>query len=333
MARFTRWAVVLSGLVVGLALLGTQAARAGPSATVYLPLVMNSHPSSVSSAKPPTDPSYYVSSTSPSDAFHLGCLQGEADARISPHPNSLVILDFGGQLADGSGSLLINGTAVSNAQVAAIAEAFSHGYWYCTGDDLTSTLWLGIGTNNSYYDVSASGGATWARVVAAVAASNHANGYDSQVVAEGANDIEPDWESVADSRAWVDGYAAQTSSFYVNYGSADGCPDDTYLDAFCSNGWTQDDVWYVSWGARTAQALPEIYAPVNAGQWTMIGREGAWYHGSSGKIQFSGPLDTYPLWPDSNSADQAWEQFTTDLNQDPSTAQSMPYSVEIQSQG
>ena len=307
-------------------------ARAGSGATViYLPLVFNSGSESLSQTKPRTDPSYYITTTDTNTAYNLGCSQGASDASVSPPPNSLVVLDFGGQLADGSGTLLINGGPITNGQIEAVAEEFSYGYWYCTGNDLTSVLTLAIGTNNSYFDVSASGGATWAQVVGAVVAANRSNGYASQVVAEGANDIEPAWDTTAHTEAWVNGYAANAPALYVDYGSADGCPTNSASDATCykSNGWSQYDVWYVSWGAGPARALPEIYYSVNAGQWAMIGLYGAESRGSGGKIYFSGPLDQYPLWTTSNTSDQAWSQLWSALNGNSATAEGMPYSAEI----
>jgi hypothetical protein len=38
------------------------------------------------------------------------------------------------------------------------------------------------------------------------------------------------------------------------------------------NNWTQEDIWYVSWGADPAFPLPEIYATdgVNAWQWQQM---------------------------------------------------------------
>lgn len=282
--------------------------------TVYLPLVANQS-SPVNHSKPQTSASYYILSSDPNRAYSAGCQQGLADARTSPPTNSLVVLDFGGQFADGSGSLLI-GTAlkVTNAQIEAIAEAFAHGYWYCTGSDYSSVLTLVIGTNNSYYDVNYNGGQTWARIVADVAAYDQSKGYAAQVVAEGGNDMEPAWADVTSSRAWVDGFASLGSAFDFDYGSADSCSTSSYLNGSCANGWSQSDVWYVSWGASAARALPEIYYANNAAQWTMLALYGAEFHGSSGSISFSGPLDTYPLWTSSNTADQAWQQLLNDLN-------------------
>lgn len=318
----------LAGLVIAVG--GARLAQAGPGWSVFLPVVLNGRPPPASQVKPPTDPSFYITTTDPSDAYNLGCSQGVSDASFSPPVNSLVVLDVGGQRPDGSGTLLVDGVDASNAQIEAIGEAFAHGYWYCTGTaDLTSVLSLVIGTNNSYYDVSATGGNTWASVVAAIAAADRAAGYDSQVVVDGGNDLEPGWDSAGNSEAWANGYTAAASTFYVDYGSADGCPMDSAVGAACAGDWTQHDVWYVSWGAGAARALPEIYVSGNASQWAMLGLYGADYEGSGGEIFFSGSLDTYPLWTGSNTSEQAWSEFWTDLNGNPATAQDMPYSAEM----
>lgn len=327
------WAAASRAPATGLLIFVVIAAGTAPALawSVYLPVVRNQQSPGAGHAKPPTDPSYYVLSTDPGRAYTLGCQQGWADAQTSPPADSLVVLDFGGQLADGSGSLLVSGTPVTNAQIQAIAEAFAHGYWYCTGTDYTSVLTLVVGTNNSYYDVSYSGGRTWASNVAAIAASNKSNGYNAQVIVEGGNDIEPAWADAASSEAWVDGFASVGSAFSFDYGTADSCPTNSYLNGRCDNGWSQYDVWYVSWGALAAQALPEIYFPVNASQWTMIALYGAEFHGTGGTVAFSGPLDTYPLWPSSNTADQAWSQLWTSLNDYPPTAAQplYQYSTEM----
>jgi hypothetical protein len=226
-------------------------------------------------SKPVTDWSFYVTTPDTSSAYNLGCNQGSFDASLSPVANSLVVLDFGGQFADGSGSLLINGVPVTNSQIEAAAESFSAGYWTCTGADTTSVLMLAVGTNNSYYDVNSSGGSTWAQVVSDIRASNQANGYDAQVSVGAANDMEPSWDTAANTENWVNGYVSINPAWYVNYGSADGCPSNSSSDAPCNNGWRQYDVWWVSWGAPPAYPLPEIYYQVNANQWTMISLYGA----------------------------------------------------------
>src|SRR5437016_5660561 len=146
-------------------------------------------------AKPVTAWSYYVNSGSTSTAYTLGCNQGKSDKTY--HQNSAAFLDFGGQLSNGSGTLLLNGSTMSNGQIEAVAEAMAHGYWMCTGSDTTTVFRIGIGTNNSYYDVSYSGGQTWSNVVTAAENSIKISGYSSQAIMYGANDIEPSWSSAS----------------------------------------------------------------------------------------------------------------------------------------
>jgi hypothetical protein len=278
-------------------------------------------------ATPMTDWSFYITTPDTEIAYNLGCNQGAFDASFSPVADSLVVLDFGGQLPDGSGSLLTNGVAVSNGQIEAVVEAFSAGYWVCAGSDTTSVTMIGVGTNNSYFDVNFSGGSTWAQVVADIIASNQANGYDAQVSVGGANDIEPSFDTAANTEAWVDGYTSINPAWYVNYGSADGCPTNTATNGACNNGWRQFDVWWVSWGALPAYPLPEIYFQVNANQWTMISLYGAQFQG--GKMGFFGPLDENDLAPSTLTSDQAWNALWNDLNSHPETAEDMTYSGQI----
>lgn len=288
------------------------------------------HPAFAVQAKPPTDWSFYMKTTSTSTAYNLGCNQGKFDSGQSPVVNSEVVIDFGGQNSSGSGTLMINGVSISNSQIEAVAEQFSYGYWVCTGGDTTSVLKLGLGTNNSYYDVSSSGGNTWANVVAAVRSSNHTNGYDSQVNVGGANDIEPSWASWSSTKAWIDGYAGVNPAYYLNYGSADGCPSTSSGNGACNNGWNQYDVWYACWGSPPAFPTPEIYYGVNAQQWAMISLYGAQHQ--SGRVYMQGPWDEYDLDTSTLTSTQAWNDLWTDLNNNSATTQSMPFSFQIHSE-
>jgi hypothetical protein len=91
----------------------------------------NVHPAFAVQSKPPTDWSFYIYAANNSDAYTLGCNQGKFDASYSPSVNSEVVLDFGGQNSTGSGTLMTNMVAISNAQIEAYAEQFSDGYWTC----------------------------------------------------------------------------------------------------------------------------------------------------------------------------------------------------------
>jgi hypothetical protein len=278
-------------------------------------------PALATPAKPPTDWSFYISSTSTSTAYTLGCNQGDFDASHSD-ANSEVFLDFGGQIS--GGTELINGTDVSNGTIESIAEQFASGYWVCTGADTTSNLNLAIGTNNSL-DVGTSYGETWAGVVNTV--STWVADNAGQVSVWGGDDIEPGFGSESAAIDWSNGFGDDTSALYLNYGSADGCPESSYGNGGCNNGWDQYDVWYVSWGSAPAVTAPEIYESAQASQWTMICLYGA--NHQTGEVFYQGPLDENDLDSSTYTSTQAWDALENDLNAYSSCAQTMPYSLEI----
>ena len=284
-------------------------------------------------AKPQTDWSFYIYSTSTTTAYNLGCSQGKFDASFSPVVNSEVILSFGEQYnSDGSGGVvLLNNTVISNAQVEGLAEAFAHGYWYCTGSDSTSVLNLAIGTSN-YGNATPASGKTWANDVAAVQASNRSNGYASQVGMLGAYDMES-WcpnhcVTPSGAMAWESGFGSVSGGYkYLDYGSADGCPQTTASNGGCSGGWKQSDYWYLSWGATPALPVPEIYVTAQAQQWAMISLYGAQSQGA--RLYMQGPLDEYDLDTTTLTASQAWSYLWTNLNNNAATTDTPPYSLEI----
>lgn len=283
-------------------------------------------PAQAAPAKPPTDWSFYILSTSTSTAYNLGCNQGHFDAN---HGNidSEVFLDFGGQNSAASGTKLINGTNISNGTVEAIAEQFVYGYWVCTGADLTSYVHFGIGTNNSFYSVNSTGGQVWGRVVNAV--GSWVSAHAGQAFVWGANDIEPSWSSASGAINWAKGFDSTTGALYLNYGSADGCPQYSSSNGGCNNGWNQYDVWYVSWGSPPAITAPEIYTTSGsqARQWAMISLYGAQHQ--SGRVFYQGPLDEYDLNTGTNTASAAWTQLWNALNANSATAQTPPFSLEV----
>jgi hypothetical protein len=290
---------------------------------------VNLHPAHVFAiqAEPPADWSFYVQTTNTTTAYNLGKNQGAYDASHG-NINSEVVVDFGGQVSDSSGAWMVNQKGkITNAQIEGVADNFAMGYWDGTGaHDTTSVLTLGIGTNNSYQDVNYNGGYQWAQLVGTINTDIKNSGWSSQVTAVGGNDIEPDWYDAPDTTSWAQGYAAYGGR-YLNYGSADGCPQTTSSGGNCDNGWTQHDVWYVSWGDPPAYPIPEIYFTSNALEWTMISLYGAQVQG--GAVQMQGPWDEYDEDQSTLTSAQAWTDFWTDLNSHSQTAQSMPYAAEI----
>src|SRR5258708_32924905 len=139
-------------------------------------------------SKPPTARSYYIPSGSTARASSLGCSQGRADR--FDHALSHVILDFGAQAGNGSGTFFPGSrTFISNGQIERVVEAFSQGYSNCVGRTNRVTLGLDIGTNNSAGGVSFANGRIWARLVRAGRAFNGAHRLSARVIIFCANDI------------------------------------------------------------------------------------------------------------------------------------------------
>ncbi len=276
-------------------------------------------------AKPQTDWSFYMLSTSTTTAYNLGCNQGNFDKSFSPPINSEVVLDCGQHYY--GNVYMLSGITITHAQVQAITEAFAQGYWVCTGSDSTSILTLGIGINNYGIWVTYANGQTWANDVAAIQSYNQSHGYSSQVGMMGAGDLEPGWNSYSVTNSWVQGFSSVKGYDYLDFGSADGCPQYSDNNGSCNNGWNQYDEWYVSWGALPALPTPEIYYDALARQWAMISLYGAQYQHAT--VYMQGPWDEYDLDNSTLTSSQAWNDLWTDLNNNSSTAQNMIYSLEI----
>ena len=161
-------------------------------------------------------------------------------------PRGVVILSFGAQRASGSNGF---GTLISVAQIVATASAWATGLAECG----TGPWEVSIGTSNSGSVTAYNGymgGIAWAKIVAAAQAES-----DPRTIISGSVDLEPGWGPPGQARAWVDGYVRTTNARLWNFGSADGCPQTVSTDLTCNNGWTIDDVLWVS-----AHAGPNIFA-------------------------------------------------------------------------
>jgi hypothetical protein len=188
---------------------------------------------------------------------------------------------------------------------------------------------VAVGTSNYRGATTYAHGQAWAQMVNRLNAWSVASGISSVVTARGASDMELDWNKPATTRAWVDGYAAAYtgSSYLYNYGDAAGCPP----YGSCNNGWTQEDVWYVSWGAQPAYPFPEIYtvSGSTARQWYQMSLYGHLRHGQA--IEILGSLTQWAAagYCCTNPPEQGWTQLYDLLNADSRTAQSLPYSSDI----
>lgn len=311
--------------------------------------------------------SYYIQDKSASAIYNLGCALGVRDATLDGKQDSLVVLNFrqmwkrdnlyGVAYYDYEGYWQF----VEFSEVEAIVKQYIIGYWVCSGDDTTSQVTVSLGVNSygsfgtGNYDTEYLKGLAYIFGDKLAASVNNINtwarqrGYSSQIHVTGAIDIEwacdtrYPWMVPDVVRAWIDGFSNNPSKgIYFNFGACVGCissPSLTWMYN-CSvrpQPWNQEKIWYASWGASPAFALPEIYRNDGflAKQWLAISKYGALYKGYYGKINFSGVMtqwqacqqeknyectrtDGYGL---DNTPEEGWQQLYIELNKDPLTAQ------------
>lgn len=180
----------------------------------------------------------------------------------------VVVLSFGKQVAGGANGF---GQVIPNAQVVATTSAWAAGLAECGPGPWE----VALGTSNSGGVTAFNGylgGRAWANLVAAARAES-----DPRVVIAGAVDLEPGWGPPGQARAWVDGYVDRTQARLWNFGSADGCPQTFGNDLTCNNGWTIDDVlWVSSHAGPNVLAMPQIHTQSGsqARQWAVLAARG-----------------------------------------------------------
>lgn len=183
----------------------------------------------------------------------------------------IVILSFGRQVEGGS-SGFERSRYLTYDNIAATASAWASGLAECG-----SGPWeVSIGTSNSGGRTAHNGftgGQRWARVVEQARAM-----ADPRVTITGAVDLEPGWGPVRQARRWVDGYVATTQVRLWNFGSADGCPQTVSARLSCNNGWTIDDVlWVSSHAGPNVVAMPQIHTQSGSQsrQWAVMAARAA----------------------------------------------------------
>jgi hypothetical protein len=281
-------------------------------------------PASAYPGKPLTEFSFYVHTTNTTTAYNLGCNQGSFDGTHGLTA-SRVTLAYGVQKSNLSGNILTGtGATITRAQVEAVAENLALGYYACS--PLNSTLYLNLGTNNDNSTETSSMGNDWGNVVHDV--NNWISGHAAQVLVQGANDMEPGFAaSYSSTLAWANGYNGNSNAgLYLNFGSADGCPQTTHTNGACNNGWNQRGLWTLSWNIAAAICAPEIYYTANAKQWEQI----ALYGGTQGNTShYIAVWDEYDLNTATLSPQGAWDAFLTQLYSNSTTASAPLYSMEI----
>ena len=305
-------------------------------------IALRSHSADAAPTPPPATAAYYMTSVNTSSAFSLGYAIGQTDASLPGTQDRVAILDFGQAWTETFGGIASYGTNIFGANtfvgvadIEAAAEQFGYGYWAGTGTDTTSTIRVLVSTNN--YGVGAGGnrmtyghGQVWEVTSNDVDAWLTGHGYGGQVRADSGADLELDWNSSTVSRAWVDGFASNsgaTGRITYDFGDAAGC------SSVCNNSWTKDDVWYISWGASPAYAIPEIYVAGMPAEWHTLSAYAASAHGNRMNIQ--GALSEYSsCTPCSEyTAAQSWSQLYDALDADSVTRQTtLRWSADIRYQ-
>lgn len=188
---------------------------------------------------------------------NAGCSQAKAVK------SGVAILSFGKQTSSGTSGF---GQPITYDAILEITKAFSEGLLACG----TGGWEVSIGTSNSG-GITAfngmSGGARWAKLL------KDARTMIGPLVTA-AVDIEPGWGPSGQARAWVDGFVASAPDVRLwNFGSADGCPQTAGSDITCNNGWSVDDViWVSSAAGPNVIAMPQIHTQSGsqARQWARL---------------------------------------------------------------
>jgi len=160
-----------------------------------------------------------------------------------------------------------------------------------------------------------------------------AHGY-WRVEATGGNDIELAWNTPHQTKRWVAGYDSVATWPYYNFGDAGSCPP----TGNCHGRWTQEDVWFVSWGSRSAWPLPQIYTPSGtmAEQWYRLSLYSHQRHGQ--RMTILGALSQRQACRESsdpcrgmnNTPRKAWKQLWSALNRDPRTSQALLWATDLE---
>jgi len=300
---------------------GTYTLVVDPQASAAGTLRITLHP-------PKWAASRYMDPVGSARLYDLGFALGEAVKNRTKPQYALVVLDYGCQTQEDGvwgASSANSATFHTMSQLRTAVESFGEGYYYGVDTNWTAQLEVQLGTNNDC-TVSNAAGQAWANSIDTINSWFGSHGLADfpiarQVLAGGANDFEAGFclndPCPANARAWASGYGSAGLYRYDNYGSCNSCPPAGTPDG----DWTQDDYWYLSWGAAAAYPLPEIYANngVNAAQWERVSEYGVSAHGWA--MRFDGALTQDQACAQracnpalDNTAAQGWKQLWKALN-------------------
>ncbi len=288
----------------------------------------------------PQTTSRYMQTVNPTTLYNLGCSQ--------TNQRGVLVLNFGAPRYNGTdyGTTLYQASGFTPIlDIETAMRAFLDGYYYCNGRPGNGVMTVAVGTTSFGSQVTSAHGVAWGQMLARLNAFVSGPPYlGDRLSVAGAIDIELDvrrgWATPANARAWVDGYASTSPVSYYNYGDAQGCP--TAGIGPCSNGWAQEDVWYVSWGnPANPLPVPQIYRTDSsqAQQWSALAAYGNAVHGTEVFIpaaltQWQACRDPGRNCPGRlrNTPVQAWYQLMDALYAvipDPNAVQNILYSSDI----
>ncbi|MCJ7695252.1 MAG: hypothetical protein MUO40_07465 [Anaerolineaceae bacterium] len=277
--------------------------------------------------------------------YAMGCELGTRDADLPGYQDNVVVLDFGYPICseDSFGVDLFGFGPVFSSDIAAGVENFGLGYYTCTDQDNTSSLVIGIGTNNKKISCDTATkafahGAAWAQIANSVNQWFTENNLIHQVSAVGASDIELGFNGPTWSRAWIDGFDSTNETIMIFFGDAAGCPYDGNTWTCGTPNypeWRVEDVWYVSYGASPSFPTPLIYltSGVHAKQWATMSSYSFAQHGS--RIDFLGVFTQYQACQQrgctttDNTPEAALEQMLTELSKDENIMQEIRWQTDI----
>lgn len=171
----------------------------------------------------------------------------------------LIVLDWGQPvyLNNTYGVYDFGGVDITDNDVLHASANFAQGVWNCHNSH--TNIAIAIGENNVYangldeVDWEWTGtGKAWASMVNGVQSWLVSSHYNNVVGANGAGDLEVEWNTFQYTADLVNGYNSVSSLPYFDFG------DD-------SPGWWSDyQVWYIAYGATDQLPIPEIYYNVDA---------------------------------------------------------------------
>lgn len=331
----------------------------GPPAYIYLPMIISPEPE----PEPPTfmySTSYYMSTVNTTTLYNFGCELGTRDLTTPGIQDSVVIIDFGSPTSrDGEygATLLLSYNHTSTTTLSTAVKSYGKGYYDCTGTDTASQLTIAIGTTNydlgpaRYGSVTPEHARAWAYMVNDVNDYFISQGYSGQVVAVGANDMELGWNDTNLTRdamtiAWVDAYDQVNRYPLYNFGDAQGCPTRLQPGWQCQSPYSQNDVWYISFGAPPSYPLPLVYATygVNARQWAylsywafqnkgqrmdILGSMTQWVACQQAPPGSCNETDTDPDNDLNNTPQQGYDQLQFEVNYWTGTSQIIRWATDI----